>query len=223
MNKNTKLILVLNGLIILFFAYAAPVYAGHWSEFAGKYFCPEISNSFKCARSIESKLKSENFSRIDDKKLLVHLMDGSDITLIDGKFHFTVLELIDQINLAVIQEQYPESSRYGLLDLTNGRYLRLWGYPGFSPDNKYFIEASVAIREDGQNVFRIYYIENGKFINVYDAKAERMWGTREVSWLDFNTVQYTHVTYECEHKKISPCETKKLKLRSDGWSISSEK
>lgn len=198
--------------------FAIPVYAGHWSQFIGKYDCPEINNSFRCARSIESNLNFENILRIDDSNLLVSLNDGSKISLIDGKFHYTALEIIDELDFVVIQEHYYESSRYGLLDLTNGLYLHLWGYPGFSPDKKNFIEASSAIGEDGQNVFRIYAFENRKIITVYDAKAG-LWGPMNVSWLNNENIEFTYATFDCVRKKSESCLVKRVSRHSGAWEM----
>jgi hypothetical protein len=171
--------------------------AGHFSRATGKFDCPGIGNSHKCAISIESSLRAPFLHRIDKGRLNIDLMNGRvhffvDVAVEGGAtVNYHALEVSKTGRYVLIHLQRYEWSEYGLLDRRSGTFTKFDGYPVFSPDEHWL--AVVDGHENAEPVFQIFELEDGAFRLVFDAKAKKWWPT-QVEWTSATSLTYGRTT-----------------------------
>lgn len=222
-------------LLVSFLLFSSQyLFAMHWSPFAGRYYCPEIKNSYECALLLEQKIKEPFVKRISEKTVDIILLNGKirsftnvddDPTTfqIDEALAFAVLEVVGNSRYVVLVEQFGEGLAFSLLDRKANIYHELEGYPVFSPDGKKLIEAYTDFAAFSPTVLQIYNVMDGAIELEYKADVgdewSADWGAEAIVWQTSSVINFTKVTIDCSVYEKTSCESKSLKHNGKGWEI----
>jgi hypothetical protein len=191
--------------------------AAHFSGAAGRFDCPGIGNSQKCAISIEGSLRAPFLHRVDKGRLNIDIMNGQVHSFVDvdveggAAVYYNALEVSKTNRYVLIHLQRYEWSEYGLLDRRSGTFTTFDGYPVFSPDEHWL--AVVDGHENAEPVFQIFEPAGGAFRLAFDAKPKKWWPT-QVKWTSATALTYGRTTLSAEPQikvKVVP-----MKLQLDG-------
>jgi hypothetical protein len=167
--------------------------AAHFSKVAGKFDCPDIANSLRCARFIETSLHAPFIRRQRSAELIVDLLNGqaysfSDVDREDSAAkYYNALELSPDNRYVVIHCQFLEGDQFGLLDRKTGLFGTLDGYPVFSPDGRW-----LAVADGGENdagVLQIFAVTDGTFSLAFSAAPDKWW-PEQVRWRSSSQLGY---------------------------------
>lgn len=167
--------------------------AAHFSGVAGKFDCPGIGNSHKCAISIEASLRAPFLHRVDKGRLNIDIMNGQVHSFVDvdveggAAVYYHALEVSKTSRYVLIHLQRYEWSEYGLLDRRSGTFTKFAGYPVFSPDEEWL--AVVDGHENALPVFQIFEQAGNDFRLAFDAKPEKWWPT-QVRWTSATSLTF---------------------------------
>lgn len=157
--------------------------------------------------------------RTDDDQLVVQLDGGASRAFEDSESYFVAVEYLSEQHGLVIYEQRWEGGSYGYLDLSDGSYQPLTGYPLFSDNGAFVLVTNVDLDAGySPNVLQIWRFGPDEFQLAYDAEPEH-WGPVDVKWTDARTVSFAVGTISCELFKEGPCRRGLLKREADDWSI----
>ena len=194
----------------------------HFSAFPHRFDCAKLDNSFECARSIESAVRSRYIRRIDNGKLEVTLVNGHKHYFIDEAgvngdgvedTQYSALEVIDSSKYVVIQRQFYEGMDFTLLDLETDTLLNFNGYPVFSPNRRWI---AVADGSDQSPVLQIYSIVKKEPMLAFDAHPEEWWPWG-VTWDSSTSLSYRAGTLDCEGNESGKCLSYTLRLNGNSW------
>jgi hypothetical protein len=122
--------------------------------------------------------------------------DGENYTI------YTYMEYFPGIKQHVINGTYYESMDFLLVSQETGKTITTWGPPVISPDNKYFICASLDLDADMfPNGLQLYSCKNGTITAEGEIPLEN-WGPGQIKWLDNNTLIAEYITLDSTMNKV---------------------
>jgi len=219
-------------LIFIVLSFPLTVYSIQFSEIKGRYNCPDIKNSHRCALHIENRDLSKKpfFERKNDETIVLTLRSGVEIVYennnseVDRWASFAALEYIAEIDSVLLLRQYHEGSAYLLLNLSTGIQHKIDGYPSISPNGQSIVIAERdLIAGYNKNLFQIYRIENEWHLE-FDANPTD-WGPSQVNWVGDDCISFFKFSinegyFENGEPNLYFKEPMQLKRTTKSWQIS---
>lgn len=200
--------------------WASIASADHFSRAAGRFDCPGIGNSHKCAMSIEATLRVPFLHRVDKGRLNIDIMNGQVQSFVDvdveggAAVHYHALEVSKTSRYVLIHLQRYEWSEYGLLDRISGTFTKFAGYPVFSPDEHWL--AVVDGHENDLPVLQIFEQASSNFRLAFDAKPEKWWPT-QARWTSATSLTYGRTTLSAAPRAEVTVVPMTLQLDGGTW------
>lgn len=211
--------------LLALFMFPAAVVA-QVSPVRGALHCPGVTNSLKCARSVEGRLNAPFVMRLGASALSIALAAGGskdfrDVEAGDTRgVRYSAIAVSPDARYVILHRQFWEGQASGILDRRTGVETRLDGFPAISPDGRWVATVNADLAAGySPNVLRIYRITPDGISLEYDAKPDK-WGALDAAWTSANTLEYMHATYDCyeaQHGKTYTCRREKLQHDGTRW------
>lgn len=175
-------------------AAAAPL----TNEEIGK-LCAEADGPVDCGRKIEAVQlgRLPRLATRDGDTLKVSLYPGGTVSFVDaettsGGRYYTLWDVLDPINTAVIFTIDDEESKFTLLQRANGRRIEVPAEPRLSPDRQRLVTADFCATRC-VNELAVWRVSRDGIRKELAWKPAEAWADATASWTDADTlsIEYT--------------------------------